>query len=482
MRHRPDPINFILLLAAAFLFQVVPASGAPNIVVLISDDMGWGDVGFNGSEIETPELDRLAAEGMRLNRFYVQSVCSPTRATLMTGRSPLSTGVSSPFNPWYERGLPADEKLLPEYLRDAGYQTHATGKWHLGPNEPIYHPLNRGFDTFYGSLHGYLNHESHMVFGRVDWQRNGKTVLEDGHVTDLIADEAVRHIRERDRDRPMFLYVTFTAPHSPLQAREEMIAAYSQLEDESRRVYAAMVSEMDRAVARITAALDDEGIMDETLLMFFTDNGGVPRLGASNAPLRGGKGSPWEGGIRVPALIYGLDTIEGGMVFDQRLTVMDLLPTFLAAADIPLDTPKPIEGQNMWPVLSAGEPTVSQDVVLSNYSSGADAVLHAFFSDEWKLVQALNEDREVQSYLFEIYKDPYEQNDLATERPDVLARLVAELEAMPQADPVNRGQKPPDMNSPGSPGAAEPDTRPAVRTAYAESGLIPYPSAGNYPE
>jgi len=479
LRHSVS--NFVLAVSAVFLFQIAPVAGAPNIVVLIADDMGWGDVGFNGSEIRTPEIDRLAAEGMRLNRFYVQAVCSPTRATFLTGRSPLSTSVSSPFDPWFERGLPTDEKLMPEYLREAGYQTHAVGKWHLGSNESIYHPLNHGFDTFYGSLHGYLNHESHTMAGRVDWQRNGETVFEVGHVTDLIADEAVRHIQERDPDRPIFLYITFTAPHVPLQASEEAIAAYSHLEDQTRRVYAAMVSEMDGAIARISEALDDAGIMDETLLMFFSDNGGNPRLGANNGQLRGAKNSPWEGGIRVPALIHGLDVIEGGTVFDQRLTVMDLLPTFLAAADIPIDAPKQIEGQNMWPVVSVGEPIVSQDVILSNYHSSTDAVLHAFFSDDWKLVQGLNEDGEVQNYLFDIYTDPYEQNDLATEYPDVLARLVAELAAVPQVEPINRGQRYPDMDAPGSPVSVDPDTRPAIATPYAESGVIPFPP-GNYPE
>ena len=415
--------------------------------------MGWGDVGFNGSDIRTPEIDRLAAEGLRLNRFYVQSVCSPTRATLMTGRSPLSTGVSAPFNPWYEKGLAPDEKLLPEYLREGGYQTHAVGKWHLGPNETVYHPLNRGFDSFYGSLHGYLNHEAHTVFGRVDWQRDGETVIEEGHITELVANEAVRLIRERDPERPIFLYVSFTAPHSPLQASAEDIAAYAGIEDENRRVYAAMVSEMDRAIARITAALDEEQITDETLLMFFTDNGGCAEARREKCAYARGEVVSWEGGIRVPALIHGLEALGGGTVFDQRLTVMDLLPTFLAAADIPFAITEADRRSEYVPALSAGVSTPSQDVVLSNYVGGADAVLHAFFSDEWKLVQAENEAGEVQNYLFEILEDPYERNDLATEHPDVLARLVARLEAIPQVEPLTRGQTAPGFYRTGFAGA-----------------------------
>jgi arylsulfatase A-like enzyme len=475
------PVSVFVVFTAVSLLNLTTVSAAPNIVVLISDDMGWGDVGFNGSEIKTPEIDRLAAEGIRLNRYYVQSVCSPTRATLMTGRSPLSTGMLSPLNPWYAEGLATDEKLLPEYLREGGYQTHAVGKWHLGPNESKYHPLNRGFDTYYGSLHGYLNHENHTVFGRIDWQRDGNTVEEEGHITHLLADEAVRIIENHEEEQPFFLYVSFTAPHSPLQAPEAAIAAYADIEDENRRTYAAMVSELDRAIARISNALDEAQIADETLLMFFTDNGGVPRLGARNEPLRGGKNSPWEGGIRVPALIHGLSELEGGTVFDQRMTVMDLLPTFLDAADIPLQAPKPIAGQNMWPALSEGVPTVSQNVVLSSYQASTDNLLHAYFSDKWKLVQATNEANEIQRYLFDIKNDPYEENDLAAEYPVVLNRLVAELEAIPKVPSVTKGQPGPDQSEPGAPSSVMPDNRPPVATPYAESGPIPYPLK-NYPE
>jgi len=465
------------LLAA--LVNIAPAAAAPNIVLLIADDMGWGDVTYHGSDIRTPEIDRLAAEGVELNHFYATAVCSPTRATLMTGRSPRTHGVLSPFNPWYEQGLATDEKLLPEYLREAGYATHGVGKWHLGPNEPEYHPLRRGFDTFYGSMHGYLDHETRAVFGRVDWQRNGETVIEEGHGTQLVADEAVHLIESRDPDRPMFLYVSFNAPHSPLQASEETIAEYADIEDENRRVYAAMVTEMDRAIAQVTTALDAAGMAENTIVMFFTDNGGVPRLGARNLPLRGSKGQPWEGAMRVPAAIHWPGVLEGGQVFDQRITVMDLLPTFLAAAGIPLDAPKPIEGQNLWPALAEGAPTPSQDVVLSNFGGGF--VQHAYFSGEWKLVRGINDDGELQDFLFDIVDDPYEESDLAGERPEVLTQLAAELDAMPVAEPLSRHDTPPDFNAPGAPPAVHPDPRPPIATPYAESGPIPYPAGGNYP-
>jgi arylsulfatase A-like enzyme len=262
-----DLVLFILLTA-----YWVNSDAATNLVLFVADDMGWGDVGYHDSEIRTPNIDRLAAEGMRLERFYVHPLCSPTRGALMTGRSPLTTGLLLPTEPWYSSGLPVGEKLLPEYLKDAGYQTFAVGKWHLGPNRLRYHPQNRGFDHFYGHLGGFINYDLHTIWRGVDWQRNGRTVVEDGYSTHLITDEAVRLIKARDKDAPMFLYVTFNAPHSPLQAPESATAGYAELDDMNRRIYAAMVTEMDRGIGQVLATLESEG----TRLTSITDFRGEP--------------------------------------------------------------------------------------------------------------------------------------------------------------------------------------------------------------
>ena len=299
-----------VLVAAAIAASLAgPAGAAPNIVIVVADDLGFGDVGYHGSEIRTPELDRLAAGGVMFERFYVNPVCSPTRATLLTGRFGVNTGVLGPSNPWYARGLPLDEKLLPEYLREAGYRTHAVGKWHLGPNTPEYHPMSRGFDSFYGHLHGYLNYELHTIYGRVDWQRDGRTVHEAGHATQLVTAEAVRHIEERDQDAPLLLYVTYGAPHAPLQASAEAIAEYAHIGDERRRIYAAMVTEMDRGIARITAALEEARIADNTLLVFFSDNGGSLNLGGNNDPAARRQGRSLRGRYsraRLDVLAHGI--------------------------------------------------------------------------------------------------------------------------------------------------------------------------------
>lgn len=468
------------------------AQAAPNIVILISDDMGWGDVGYNDSEIATPAIDRLADEGMQLDRFYVQPACTPTRTTLMTGRLPHRTGAYTVSNPWYERGLSPDEKFLPEYFRDAGYQTHGVGKWHLGPNEAVYRPLNRGFESFYGHIHGYINHYLHSIYGRTDWQRDGVTVHEEGYSTHLIAAEAVRAIHERDRDRPLFLYVSFSAPHAPLQAPAMTVAEYSDIDDPNRQIYAAMVTELDRGIAAIRSTLEAEGIEEETLLLFFSDNGGVPSLGASNAPLRGTKGQTFEGGIRVPGLIYWPEQLDPS-VFAEHIAVADLLPTLASAAAIDIDPPRPIDGHDMWKALSEGAPAPNEARFVPHLGVGEDALSEelqfAYFSGVWKLVRARNQTRDLQLYLFDIRSDPSEQNDMAASHPDVAERLLAEVEALPrvQSWTVDEGPEGPsyyaNLSLPGGPIAAEPDNRIPTATPYAESGPVSwYPDNWAAPE
>ena len=478
MMKIPEFKTMALVATALAVCVAASAGAAPNIVFVIADDMGWGDVGYHGSEIRTPELDRLAAGGVMFERFYVNPVCSPTRATLMTGRFGVNTGVFGPFNPWYERGLPLDEKLLPEYFREAGYRTHAVGKWHLGPNSPEYHPMNRGFDSFYGHLHGYLNHELHTLFGRIDWQRDGKTVHEAGHATQLVTAEAVRQIEERDQDAPLLLYVSYGAPHAPLQASAEAIAEYAHIDDERRRIYAAMMTEMDRGIARITAALEEAQIADNTLLVFFSDNGASLNLGGSNSPLRGGKGTTFEGGIRAPALMYWPTGLQAGTVFAERMTATDLLPTLLAAADADLDAPKPIDGRNFWPAIADGAPAPDGPVLLSSFGRGV--VQHAWFRDDWKLVRTPDGQGGTEDLLFDIRNDPHEQHDLAQAHPDIFRQLVAELDAIPKAEPISLNDPLPDLDGPGGPTRWDPDNRPPGGTPYAESGPVPYPE-GNYP-
>ncbi len=447
------------------------ALAPPNVVVIVTDDLGFGDVGYNGSEIRTPQIDVLAREGVTFDRFYVHPICSPTRAALMTGRSPLNTGVLRAFEPWFDTGLPLDEKILAEYFQDAGYQTFAVGKWHLGPNKKPYYPQNRGFDHFYGGLAGFMNYYQHTVWGAVDWQRNGSTVMEEGYATHLQTQEAVRLIDESDPDRPMFLYLSYNAPHSPLQAPQEAIDAYSAIEDEHRRIFAAMVTEVDSGIGELRAALGEAGRSENTLIFFMSDNGGLESVGADNGPLRGEKFTGWEGGIRVPALIHWPAELPGESSIAEATSVEDVLPTLLAATGISAEPPKSLDGRNLWPALR-GEAELSDRPFIQIWSGPPQQDYYFGYLDgEWKLVQMPNpETQEFERQLFNIVQDPTESTDLAAEHPEIMERLVSAFEAVPKAETHGRHAAPgPVRGAPGSPTHPLPDETPPTKTPYAEA-------------
>ena len=316
-------IQLVLGLALAIAWQGAGAAGRPNIIIMLVDDLGWSDVGFHGGDIDTPSLDRLAAEGVGLTRFYTTPICSPTRAALMTGRDPMRLGVAyGVIMPWMNIGIHPAEHFMPQSFRAAGYQTAMVGKWHLGHALQAYHPNERGFEHFFGHLHaevGYFPPFSNQ--GGRDFQRNGQSIERDGYETFILADEVTRFIRARDRERPFFLYMPFIAPHTPLDAPRDLQQKYADLEDRrqparskntdqsrqiarllrqpsARPMYAAVVDAMDQAIGRVLDTLDEEGIADDTIVLFFSDNGGAAYAtgGADNVPLRGGKGETWEGG------------------------------------------------------------------------------------------------------------------------------------------------------------------------------------------
>ena len=313
----------------------------PNVIILLIDDLGYRDVGYHGSEIATPTIDRLAGEGAELKDFYAMPSCSPTRASLMTGQSAVRLGILLPLAKITQGSLPLTEKLMPEYFRDAGYQTFLVGKWHLGHAHRSMLPNARGFDHFYGYATGGVGHYDHVHGGGYDWQRNGTTVREEGHTTHLLTDEAVELIETRDPARPLFLYLSYAAPHLPNEAPEDSTEPYAHIEHEHRKTHAAMVSDVDKGIGRVVDALEREGILDNTLIWFMSDNGGlVPpteksegitgfvytlaswlgtpipidffefarlqyeHAGSDNRPFRDGKMSVYEGGVRVPSFIH----------------------------------------------------------------------------------------------------------------------------------------------------------------------------------
>ncbi len=364
------------------LFSTATAQAQrPNIVVILADDMGFADVGFNGGkEIKTPNIDRLAAAGARLNQFYVQPVCSPTRAALMTGRYPMRLGLQTGVvRPWAQYGLPLEERTLPQALKESGYSTAIIGKWHLGHFQPAYLPTRRGFDRQYGHYNGALDYFTHERDGGHDWHSNDKANYDQGYSTHLLAREAVRFIR--DSNQPFFLYVPFNAVHAPHQVPEKYKEPYAHLK-ELRHTYAGMVAAMDEAIGQILSALDEKGLRKNTIIVFSSDNGGpAPGRVTDNGPLRAGKGTLYEGGVRVAACIAWEGKIKAGSVVNAPLHIVDLYPTLLRLAGAKLQQKLPLDGRDAWAAITEGKASPHTEILLnSTPNTGAIRV------GDWKLV------------------------------------------------------------------------------------------------
>jgi arylsulfatase A-like enzyme len=423
-----------LLFLAICLMSGRPAESAdqPNIVLLLADDLGWKDVGFHDSEIETPHLDRLAAGGTRMTQFYVQPVCSPTRGALLTGKYPCRLGLQcGVVRPWAEHGLPVDERTLPQALSEGGYFTAICGKWHLGHATPEQLPLARGFAHQYGHYNGALDYFTHLRDGGLDWHRNQEGLEEEGYTTTLIGAEAVRLIEAHDfGKRPMFLYVPFNAPHSPLQAPEEYLSRYESIRNKKRRTFAAMVTCMDDAIGSIVAALSQAGQTDNTLILFCSDNGGPRGLGGDNGLLRAGKGTLYEGGVRVPAVAHWPNVVPAGGKVDGLMHIVDLYPTLLAVAALTPGSQFEIDGVNQWPVIMGERPSVRHEVLLNTTPFHGAVRL-----GPWKLIHngrvtanATSVEGEATYELFNLKDDPYEKQDLSESRPDKLDKLKQRLQ------------------------------------------------------
>lgn len=440
-----------------------PRPPRPNIVFILADDLGWGDVGFHGGPIKTPVLDNLASSGARLEQFYVQPVCSPTRAALMTGRYPFRHGLQvGVVRPWAQYGLPLEERTLAQAFHEAGYETAICGKWHLGHFRPEYLPTHRGFDHQYGHYNGAIDYFRHDRDGGHDWHRNDKACYDEGYSTSLLTDEAVRIVRAHDRARPLFLYVPFNAVHAPHQVPEKYIKPYEDLK-EPRQTYAGMVAAMDEAIGRIVKALDEKGMRRETLIVFSSDNGGpAPGRVTSNGHFRAGKGTLYEGGVRVAAFAAWEGQIKPGTVVSQPLHIVDWYPTLLKLAGASQDQKLPLDGQDAWPTIAKAKPSPHEQIVLNAApSSGAILV------NPWKLVIRGNigtDDSQTPKVkragkrgkraeegieLFNLQADPSEQTNLATKHPEKVRELRDRYEALARhAVPPKNAQKAPGFQSP----------------------------------
>lgn len=413
----------------------------PDIIFILADDLGRNDVGFTGGqEIRTPNLDALANRGALLNQFYVHHVCTPTRAALMTGRYPIRYGLQvGVVRPWGQYGLPLEERMLPQALREAGYYTAMTGKWHLGSFDPAYWPHARGFDSFHGHLFGALDYFTHVRDGKDDWYRDDQPLKEEGYSTHLIAREAVRVIGERPKDKPLFLYVAFNAVHAPLQVPKRYEEPYAELKGR-RRTYAGMVAAMDEAVGQIVEAVERSGRRDNTLFVFSSDNGGPnPGRLTDNGSLRAGKGTLYEGGVRVCAFATWDGHIKPGTTVDEPLHVVDWYPTLLNLAGGSLQQKRPIDGRDAWATIAEGEKGPHDEILIN-----AEPTRGAIRVGAWKLVLSGGPRRERAATveLFNVIEDPGEETNLAERHPEKLKELVARYEAYArEAAPPKGGER-----------------------------------------
>lgn len=439
-RHRLAPTALavcVALRACSLASAATPTAAPPNIVYIVSDDQGWKDVGFHGSDIATPTLDQLARDGARLEQYYAQPMCTPSRAALLTGRYPQRYGLQTLVIPSAGTyGLATDEFLLPQALKDAGYDTAIIGKWHLGHADKAYWPRQRGFDYQYGPLLGEIDYFTHSAHGTRDWFRNNQPVREEGYVTELLGKDAVRLIDRHDAKTPLFLYLAFTAPHAPYQAPKEYLDRYAHIADPARRAYAAMITAMDDQIGDVLRALERKGMRENTLVVFQSDNGG-PRsakftgevdmskstIPADNGPYRDGKASLYEGGTRVVALANWPGRIPAGSVVDQPIHEVDMYPTLARLAGASLAKTKPLDGIDVWPTVAEGKPSPRTEVVY-----GVEPFRGAVREGNWKLVWRATLPSQVE--LFDLATDPSETTNVAPEHPEKVAELQRRVEIL----------------------------------------------------
>ena len=412
------------LVAVALLSLSATAVAAPpNVIVIMADDLGYGDVGcFGSTRFKTPHIDALVEDGIRLTDYHSNGVvCSPTRAALVTGRYQQRTGITGVVTAKGHRhtGLDLGETTFAEVVGPAGYRTALFGKWHLG-YRPRFNPVRQGFDEFIGYVSGNVDYHAHLdQTGREDWWKQDRLRPETGYTTDLITDHAVRFI-ERHTDQPFVLYVAHEAPHYPFQGRNDpprYVAGKGRSKDPvTLDVYREMIEVMDEGVGRVRQAVTDAGLGERTLIFFCSDNG--PAALGSAGPLRGRKGQIWEGGHRVPAVACWPGTIRPGTVSDATMMGADLLPTIAAMADVAIPEGVTIDGVNLLPHLLDGEPLPARPVF---WGTGKNLAIR---QGRYKLIANPGF---AEPALYDLESDIAESTDIAGQHPELVGELLETL-------------------------------------------------------
>ncbi|MCM4157228.1 sulfatase-like hydrolase/transferase [Gramella sp. AN32] len=409
----------------------------PNILLIIADDAGWNDMSFHGSQINTPNIDKLAKNGLEFNRFYVCPTCSPTRASILTGMPASRIGIVAPISGRSEKSLPDSIKTLPQILKDVGYQTALIGKWHLGL-KPESGPEAYGFDYSYGFLHGQIDQYAHTYKnGDSSWHRNGDFINEKGHVTNLLTQDAIAWIAKNEKiNKPFFLQLAYSAPHIPLQEPKKWKEQYRGIiKDSSRLDYAAAMTHLDDAIGRVLKELDEKKLSENTLVVFMSDNGAQENwypdsqyegkygpnsnLG-NNEPLRDFKTRNYEGAIRVPAILVWKGRLTAG-TFNEYNSAQDLMPTFLEIAGIK-EFPKNIEGRSFWSSM-VNHSVFDRSIYIRGH------LQESLIEKPWKLIRTRHLQREPDFELYNVENDISETINLINVYPEITTTLKHKLNA-----------------------------------------------------
>lgn len=424
----------LALFAFISLLPAATAANRPNVVLIVTDDGGWADFGFNGcKDYSTPNMDRIANDGVKFTAGYVTGpVCSPSRAGLLTGRYQSRFGHEYNITSGKTQGLPLGEKLVSDRFKQLGYRTAAFGKWHLGGAKG-YQPFERGFDVSYGFIsgsRGYLGEtDAQAKDNEKAWRRNGTPVIEKEYSTDAIARECVGFINQQDKE-PFFIYAAFNCPHSPMQAKPGYEEKFSGIADKQRRTLAAMMRSQDEAVGSILSTLKAKGLEDNTLVWLINDNGAGTYWHFDNGPWHGRKGSLFEGGVRVAFAARWPGHIPPALEYRNAVSSLDIAATSLAATGEPLA--RELDGVDLLPLLKHGSTAKPHETLFWRYLPAA-----AVLDGEWKLI--LMDGKPLA--LYDLSRDPSETRNLAADQPEKCRQLAGKFETWDRANvpPAWRG-------------------------------------------